>query len=775
LARERRLETGRIERYGATHLPMNGRRRAGLALLGAWFLFFGPQLFSATVTFYRDHLLTYLPLEQFIRGRLLRGELPQWYPYEALGVPLVGQIATGLFHPLTYLLLPFPAVLAVKLKLLLAYLWAEWAAYRVCRGARCSRPASLAGAFAFAFGGYLLGVSSTSPYVLSAAALASALWATQRLVLRARLKDVALLALFLALIFLAGDPQSLLLFMPVALGVWAFKPRARSLALLGLSGGLGLLLCGVELWPARACFAQSVRMLGQVSAEIDTFWALQPWRLPELVIPGYIPDAVRETMVRHFLGGTEQTFVTTLFAGGTVFLAGLAAWAAPKRRLALACWGAALFGLWMALGAHGGLTPLLRQAVPFLQRFRYPEKMMVFFWLGLFPAVALGMDELAAAPRRWAGAAAGFAAAMGLLAIIARYGLAHHLWVLAGNGPVPDAGTLGLVGHAWSGGLLWTAMSLLLLAVLLAALPGQNRLVWLLPAVVFIELWHGNGAHLPVVPATFLSVSNPMAGEILRRAPPPEEGPLPRVFSEAYSRQDTVTGDHEAWVAETLRALPPDTAALYGIDSLLPRLGGFSMRYARFIGAAGENGNRFGPLVHACYRVSNVGQPAGVGEEVLGQLGDLRLGIRPCMPRAFVSGAVPVRDWREAAHQLGHAVLPLSSVPWEGGPYLPPSVGHVRWLRNEPEHLMLEVETSAPAALVVGDEYAPGWSARVDGVPTPIYPTLIDVRGVAVSPGTHRVEMTYETPGLRLGLASSLLGIAICAALLAITRRWTSQ
>jgi hypothetical protein len=47
----------------------------------------------------------------------------------------------------------------------------------------------------------------------------------------------------------------------------------------------------------------------------------------------------------------------------------------------------------------------------------------------------------------------------------------------------------------------------------------------------------------------------------------------------------------------------------------------------------------------------------------------------------------------------------------------------------------------------------------VDGQPAPIVPVDLALRGVALGPGRHRVEMFYRDPALRVGGALSLLGL----------------
>lgn len=47
----------------------------------------------------RDATMTFLPIKQYMIERLAAGELPQWFPYDALGRPFIGVTVTGVFHP----------------------------------------------------------------------------------------------------------------------------------------------------------------------------------------------------------------------------------------------------------------------------------------------------------------------------------------------------------------------------------------------------------------------------------------------------------------------------------------------------------------------------------------------------------------------------------------------------------------------------------------------------------------------------------------------------
>lgn len=57
----------------------------------------------------------------------------------------------------------------------------------------------------------------------------------------------------------------------------------------------------------------------------------------------------------------------------------------------------------------------------------------------------------------------------------------------------------------------------------------------------------------------------------------------------------------------------------------------------------------------------------------------------------------------------------------------------------------------------------PGWTARIDGTETEII-NMGGMMGIVVSAGTHAVEFSYFTPGLKLGAASTGVGMALFAA-----------
>lgn len=755
----------------ATLTCVCARHGAALVLGAAFLIFFGPHLFSADVPYYRDHLITNIPMRQFLYERLRAGEFPQWYPYESLGVPVIGQIALGTFHPLMWGLFWLPAAMAEKLALLATYLVGLIGAYRLARLVSSSRSSALVAAIAFGFGGYALGVSSILTYATSQATLPWVFWAALRVGRHRRAKDAALLGLVWSLVFLAGDAIGFLFCGASLLVSLLERPGWRTTGWLLTGGLLASLLCGIELLPATKVAAESVRNVGEAGPNIGRYWALHPLRLPELIAAGWVPDEVRYRVTRELFGGGSALFATTLFAGGVVVL--LAAVGVAKRqRLGLAFAALGALALWMALGDFGGLLPLLRKLVPLFSKFRYPERYLAFFWLALGPLVALGVDAARAQPRRLAHLAALLAVFLGVVAVVIRLqGFAEAAWIAAGRtlapgDPVPD-----MVDRAWASGLGWTAFALALAAALFALWPRLPRPALLLAALVFLELWRGNGEHLPLVRRELLEKPNAFHAALHTSAP---HEPRPRVVEEpAPPFENRVLAPpalRERWVRGMTHLLRPDAAGLHAVTPLKDNLGATSVRNHLLVAHLGKRLPGVATALNACYRVGGQRTPSP-NERELARENELGLSLieSECLPRAFLAGARTAATRDEALALLEQGGFNPSTVVWERGPSLGENPGQVRWKKYSPERLELEVAASGPAALVVTDEFAPGWRATVDGQEVSIYSVWLAVRGVEMPQGIHTVVFEYRTPRLALGLLSTFLGLSAAGLLAAVT------
>ena len=89
--------------------------------------------------------------------------------------------------------------------------------------------------------------------------------------------------------------------------------------------------------------------------------------------------------------------------------------------------------------------------------------------------------------------------------------------------------------------------------------------------------------------------------------------------------------------------------------------------------------------------------------------------------------------------------------------------GSVRLVAESPHALSLAVRADEPAMLVIRDAYDPSWKAAVDGRTVPVFPIDVAMRGLAVPPGDHRVELWFDSAPFRIGSIISLASVALVA------------
>lgn len=736
--------------------PPLTRRHAVLALGASWVAFFAKAVFLPTlVPYYRDHLVTNVPVRDYVRERMLSGELPQWFPYEGLGVPLIGQIALGTFHPFNLLLTPLPAVYGEKWALLGAYLFGLCGAYKAARAIGGSRWASVLAAWTYGFGGYVLGMSSIIAYALSTSALPWVVWAATRLVEKQRARDAAALAVAAALVFLSGDALGFALTSVLCLIAFSAKPSRRALLLMIGAGAWAALLVGIELLPATVLGADSVRNVGTAPPTLAFTWATHPLRLLELVHGGFIPDEVRPQVLGELLGGGTATFATTLYFG-VVALGACAAGLSGAPRTAKLAVGAGLFFVLLALGGHLGLLGLLQAVLPVLGKFRYPERYLAFFWGCTLWIVPLGFDRALEGAGRRAfrlGVAVAGAVNLGLLMPFA----VQALWSLRGR--VPDAAVAEKVAASWRvSGAIGLAVAIAAAVAVGARVP---RVPWLaLGALLFVDLWRANSHHLPLVDASVFQPS-PLAAGV-------RGGRVASLAQRQWSSGVTLPG-REEWVAGTLGRLRPTCAALSRVETLGSNLGATQRRHAIVFGVHDPLLARLGGIFNACSAVvDDVGQ-APEGAVRAPEL-QLRLEPRDCWPRAFLAKAWAT-TLEGSAKGFEQVRLRDRRVPWEGPTTLDSDEGTVRMTQRSPEVLEVEVDAARSTALIVTNDWAPGWTATLDGADVPLYPALITALGVEVPPGAHGVTLTFRTPRLGLGLTCTLVGVALLVAVLVSSLR----
>lgn len=145
------------------------------------------------------------------------------------------------------------------------------------------------------------------------------------------------------------------------------------------------------------------------------------------------------------------------------------------------------------------------------------------------------------------------------------------------------------------------------------------------------------------------------------------------------------------------------------------------------------------------------------------------------LPLAFVVGDAQIHPAEQAqldalAHPTFDPVRQAVLAQPLPLPLDPEAVGEVRIARRSLNTLELDVQVDAApdraALLLVRQNYYPGWEAHVDGVETPVLQANYTLQGVLLTPGSHRVSLSFTPSYFGVTLTVALLALAISVALL---------
>ncbi len=107
------------------------------------------------------------------------------------------------------------------------------------------------------------------------------------------------------------------------------------------------------------------------------------------------------------------------------------------------------------------------------------------------------------------------------------------------------------------------------------------------------------------------------------------------------------------------------------------------------------------------------------------------------------------------------ATTALIESPLAGG--TPSAGGTAQITRYEPNQIDLITKSDAPSVLVLSENHYPGWRAYVDGRFVDTLRVDYNLRGVALGPGEHNVEIVYRPKSVLIGMVISMLTlITLC-------------
>jgi hypothetical protein len=777
-------------------------------LLGAgWVLCLLGSLLSPTRALAnRDIDVFHLPLRSSFRD-LAQVGLPAWNPWLHGGQPVLSNPSYGAFYPPSWLVFVAPPHYALSLMAMLHASLAFAGAWLLARRFGCDRgAAALAGIGYSGCGAYLsllsaynlFGSMAWLPWVLA--------WgdATLRMPSGARWWRPALLAGgALGLQLVSGEPSPAVMscLALLALAAAAAGRRLAAVARVAVTVLFASALAAVQLLPTSIRLAESPR--GALSPRVATIWSMPPERLVELVFPRFFGDPTLDVEGYFFgwsLNDRGYPYIESLYPG--LVLTILAAAALLRGRIPRrGAWALLLAaGCALALGRHNPVFAWLREWVPGLAVFRYPEKFILLAVFALGVAGALGWQRLlderdagrpSAAELPFALALVALATALTLTALLFWAPQAAFRFIAAQGDPLlpldRDLSLAYLRRQGWAAAGTAAAVALLL-GLLRWRRPSRGLLETLAVLLLAADLWHYGHRLVQTLPVAAYRTPPPLAAGVDPGRERIYVQPVPQGATQAIVRH----GDPRTLFARRhLAALEPYSGLLwrlpyaFNVDYEL-MLTGWGQKADRLLAAEGTR--RQSALRYlGVWNVGTLFLQKGWREK-LAELGD-----PAAPPLRKVANEYVLPRFRFAPRVVFHpsyeeAVAEARAEGWQAGGaehFVRPDrrqetassglAARLLAVRDEAARIAVRYRAEESAYFVAAITYDRGWTALVDGVPVETYPTAACQLGVPVPGGEHQLVLRYQEPRLGLGAALSLLALSLEGMLFGSGRRRTLE
>ena len=731
------------------------------------------------------------PVRDFAGQALKAGQgIPEWNPYLFGGLPYIAAMHGDIFYPTALLRLILPTDAGLTWGFILHLFLAGCFTYGFLRAWGFGFFPSLVAGIGYMMSGELAGLVSPGHdgKLFVSALMPLTLWFLVRGVRDGRHWAWGGVALAVGLAVLSPHPQ-LLQYMLLTCGAFAlylalaYHPgvgkleRRVVLQRLGFATAavaVGFLIGAVQYMPVLEYVPFSPRAGGKGWEHAISY------SMPiEELINFYLPQF--SGILEGYWGRNGIHFHSEYLGAATLLLASAGFVGSEARKGFRRFWLGVL--VVSILWSLGGFTPFYRivyALVPGSKFFRAPSTMLMVVALATAVLAALGTERIFAreVSRRFL---IGWIAGAGVVALLAVSGaftaLASSIAaafpfdtadrIEANRLPVAMGGLRSLLFLAAAAGV-----------VLLAATGRiQARVMgWALAAIVALDLWSVERHYwIFSPPASVLYASDP-AVEYLRTAEPGRVIVAPLSSQGITFRDPAYEGDalmvhrvrlvrgyHGNELGRYQRLASQERPGDYG-NTLNPAF--WRLANARYLYTNGELGDSalkklVGPVKNASgstvylYRLPGDNPPAWVTTTFV-KAGDEATAGTILDPR-FDPLRVAVFD--SAASVTAPALTTLPE----------PLAITTRITRYDPGHIALELSAPAPAgsALVVSENYFPGWTVSIDGrPPVPAIRTDFTFLGVPLPAGARRVSLDFHDPAYATGKLVTMVAVLIALAAL---------
>jgi hypothetical protein len=748
--------------------------------------------------------------DQYIAGYAFRefaastlkatGSFPLWNPYQFGGMPFVAAMHGDIFYPTFLLRMVLPTDVAMTWGFMIHVFLAGAFAYLFMRRAGFGFAGSLVGGLAYMLSGHIATFISPGHdgKLFVSALFPLLLWTILAWVRDGRLWAIGALAAVVGLDILTPHPQ-LLEYSLLAAGAYAIvlavglvrdgRADART-AIIRLAGALiavaiGLAIGAIQFLPVREYVGWSPRASGIGTYDRATSYAKNPQEILNAYLPEFtgILDHYWGPNVIHFQG--DYVGVVVLMLAGL----GLGGMRKDPRSRELWFWAiTVLVALLWALGAHTPFYNIPFYLIPGTKYFRAPDSVFFVGTLGIAVLAAKGVERALAreVSRRYVIGWVGFAVVVLLLAATGA--------LTAFARTVAPEGRLDAV-DANNGALIYGAFRcLVFVAVGALAIYKSDELgkrAGRFAPIVAIALL--TALDLFVVNKQYWFFSEPAAKiypsdsalDYLRKLPQPG-----RVIALHIQNGGDVAlySGSELMVHRLLNPLGyhGNELARYNTIVAIPQGSGPSDESIRQI-LMNSNVRR---LTATQYILANGHELAGVLQGVVQVAGpstedmsgnsNYVYKLAGTAPFAWVAPTIVkapddavLATVMNSRFDIQTAALFDPAAPVKEGPKittLPAPTGIVVHVDSyAPGKITLTLDQPAPAgsALVVAENYYPGWKATVDGKTAPIGRAQYSMIGVELPSGARKIELAFTSATYETGKAITLTAIVLALAALA--------
>ncbi len=764
-----------------------------------------------------DQYIAGYSFRDFAARSLREGQgFPLWNPFQFGGMPYVAAMHGDIFYPTFLLRMVLPTDVAMTWGFIVHMVLAGVFTIGFLQAAGVRLPAAMVGGVAYLLSGAVASYASPGHdgKLFVSALLPAALWALVRGVRDGRVAAWGALALVIGLAVLSPHPQLLqylllttaafalfLVLRPLAVQNSSASVSAPSMAAvapattaanratvgwLRLALALGAVIIGgimgaVQYLPVREYVSWSPRAGGKGYEYATSF----SFPLEE-TINAYLPQF--SGILDNYWGRNGIHFHSEYAGAAVLVLAGLAFAGGLLNRHRTHAW------FWLAavivslLWAWGGNTPfyqLVYAVVPGSKFFRAPSTILFVTAFATAVLAAFGTERALAgkATTRYVMAWGAFAIIVALTASAGAFNNLAMLLLGDQRGDAIQANASNVVVGAWRS----AAVVLVAIAVLAASTRGRlapHLAAGALLAVVALDLWSiARNYWIFSAPAASLYADDAIIRFIKARPQPARVIALPLSDNMA---------PHDPFLAG-------DALMHHGVRGVLGyhgnEIGRFQQLYGKDDGYQPIANPNFWALTNAQFFYTNansvpfqgatlvagpVRNAAGTmtylyelpGEHPVAWVSPLIVQLDDATAKSTILN--PLFDVRRVAIFAPEATVTAQPVDSPIPRRLPVNV---RATRYDAGAIDLTIEGDAPAesALIVSENFYPGWSALVDGKSVAVGRADFSLIGVALSAGAKTVTLRFTSKpydtGKRLTVAALALALVLIVAGLIVDRR----